>query len=170
MSTPGDASTDGSSSIAEDGFVHHPPRSPLQRKHDVLARLESGKDLWTASADDKGNPHLIPLSYIWDGEKLTMATLESSRTARNLRRSGRVRLATGDTRDVLIIDGTIEVFPLETVPTDLADTFAAKLWDARRSPQRYEYFQVTPQRIQAWHGWEEFSSPDLMRDGHWLVS
>lgn len=148
----------------------HSPRSPLQRKHDVLARLGSETDLWAASADDKGNPHLIPLSYLWDGKMLTVATLEASRTARNFRRSGRVRLAIGGTRDVLIIDGTIEVFPLETVPTNLADAFAAKLWDARTSTPRYEYFRITPQRIQAWHGWEEFSSPDLMRDGHWLVS
>lgn len=150
-------------------MVQRSPRSLLQRKRDALARLEREVDLWVASADGEGNPHLIPLSYLWDGTTLTMATLTASHTARNLRRWRRVRLAIGGTRDVLIIDGTVEVFPRETVPAKLADAFAARLWDARTSTQRYEYFRVMPQRIQAWHGRDELSSRDLMRDGRWLV-
>jgi predicted pyridoxine 5'-phosphate oxidase superfamily flavin-nucleotide-binding protein len=146
-----------------------PPRSPLQRKRDTLARLENDVDAWVASADRDGTPYLVPLSFVWDGATLTMATPESSPTGRNLRESGRVRLALGPTRDVVLIEGTAEAYARETVPAAMADAFAAKLWDARLEPTRYAYFQITPLRIQAWREENELVGRDLMRDGGWLV-
>lgn len=122
-----------------------------------------------ASADPHGNAYLVPLSYLWDGTTVTMATPEDSQTGRNLRASGRVRLGIGPTRDVVIVDGTVEAFSLETVPPALADEFAARLWDVRRERQRYGYYRVTPQRIQAWREANEILGRDLMRDGRWRV-
>jgi hypothetical protein len=68
-----------------------------------------------------------------------------------------------------LIQGTVETFSLEAVPAELADAFAARLWDARRAPTRHAYFRVTPQRIQAWRGEHELAGRDLMRNGWWLV-
>ncbi len=146
-----------------------PPRSAEQRKHDTLARLERDVDAWVASADKDGNAYLVPLSYLWDGASLIMATSESSPTGRNLKASGRVRLAVGPTRDVVLIEGTVETFSKETVPAELADAFAAKLWDARVGGTRNAYFRITPQRIQAWREENELAGRELMRDGRWLV-
>jgi hypothetical protein len=150
-------------------MVAQPPRGTEQRKHDTLARLERDVDAWVASADSNGNAYLVPLSYVWDSSVLIMATLESSPTVRNLRASGRVRLAIGPTRDVVLIDGTVETFSRESVPAALADAFAAKLWDARAERTRYCYFRVTPQRIQAWREANELEGRDLMRDGDRLA-
>ena len=146
-----------------------PPRSAEQRKRDTLARLERDQDAWVASADADGTPYLVPLSYLWDGTTLTMATLEASPTGRNLRASGRVRLAIGQTRDVVLITGSVEAFSRESVPAELADAFAAKLWDARRSKPPYAFFRITPQRIQAWREENELAGRDLMLDGRWLA-
>jgi hypothetical protein len=146
-----------------------PPRSAADRKRDTLARLDHDIDAWVASADRDGNAYLVPLSFVWDGTAFTLATVESSPTGRNLRASGRVRLAIGLTRDVVLIDGTVEAFSRETVPAELADAFAARLWDARVGTTRYAYFRVTPRRIQAWREENELAGRDLMRDGHWLV-
>ena len=146
-----------------------PPRDAAQRKRDTLARLESDVDAWVATADGDGNPYLVPLSYLWDGSTLTFATPERSPTGRNLRAGGRVRLALGPTRDVVLIDGTVESFTLDTVPEELADAFARKHWDARLSTPRYGYFRVTPQRIHAWREENELKGRELMRDGVWLV-
>jgi general stress protein 26 len=134
-----------------------------------LARLDHDLDAWVASADREGNVHLVPLSFLWDGAALTLATAESSPTARNLRLSGRVRMSLGTTRDVVIVEGTVETFARETVPDDLADAFAAKLWDARVGATRYAYLRVTPRRIQAWREENEIADRDLMRAGRWLV-
>ncbi|MEU1587089.1 pyridoxamine 5'-phosphate oxidase family protein [Micromonospora sp. NPDC005710] len=146
-----------------------PPRDPTQRKHDTLARFDRDLDAWVASADRDGNPYLVPLSFLWDGTAFILATAESSPTARNLQSFRRVRMSLGTTRDVVLIDGTAETFSRETVPPDLADAFAAKLWDARVGATRYAYFRVTPCRIQAWREENEIAGRDLMRDGRWLV-
>jgi pyridoxamine 5'-phosphate oxidase-like protein len=146
----------------------HEPRSADRRKIDTLARLDANIDAWVASAE-AGNAYLVPLSYVWDGATFTMATPEASPTARNLTASGRVRLAIGPTRDVIMIDGTVEAFSRESVPDALAEPFAAKHWDARRDKTRAVYFRITPQRIQAWREANEIKGRDLMRDGVWLV-
>jgi hypothetical protein len=144
------------------------PRTAEQRKSDTLARLDADDDAWVASADG-GDAHLVPLSFVWDGATFTMATPEASPTARNLTASGRVRLAIGPTRDVIMIDGSVEAFSRESVPAAMADPFAAKHWDARRDKNRAAYFRITPQRIQAWREANEIKGRDLMRDGVWLV-
>jgi Pyridoxamine 5'-phosphate oxidase len=145
-----------------------PPRSPAQRKDDTLARLASDEDAWVASADRDGNAYLVPLSFLWDGTRFTVTTPESSRTARNLRSAGRTRLAIGPTRDVVLVDGTVQEYSLETVPAELASTFAEKLWDPRRQPDRYAYFCITPLRIQAWREEDELDGRDIMLDGRWV--
>jgi hypothetical protein len=145
------------------------PRSAEQRKRDTLVRLERDIDAWVASADRDGNPYLVPLSYVWDGTGFTLATPEASPTGRNLRASGQVRLGIGPTRDVILIEGTVEAFTREAVPAELADAFAAKAWDVRLEHKRYAFFRVIPQRIQAWREENELAGRDLMRDGRWLV-
>jgi Pyridoxamine 5'-phosphate oxidase len=146
-----------------------PPRSREQRKADTLARLENSEDAWVASADADGEAYITPLSHVWDGATFVMATVESGLTGRNLAARDRVRFAIGETRDVIIVEGMVETFTLATVPTDLADAFATKLWDARRDPKPPVYIRVTPQRIQAWREVNELTGRLLMRDGVWLV-
>lgn len=146
-----------------------PPRTPEQRKTDTLARFERDIDAWVASADAAGNAYLIPLSFIWDGTAFTLATGETSLTTRNLTRAGRVRLAFGPTRDVVIVDGTVRTYSRETVPDAVAEAFAARHWDARASRTRYTFFVVTPRRILAWREENELDGRELMRDGRWLA-
>ena len=50
------------------------PRSRAQRRRDTEHRLSHDKDVWVASASADGAPHLVPLSFDWDGEALLMAT------------------------------------------------------------------------------------------------
>jgi hypothetical protein len=64
-----------------------PPATPpqQQRKQDALRRLEQDVDAWVASADPNcGTPYLVPLSFLWGGETLLVATPAASRTARGL--------------------------------------------------------------------------------------
>ena len=118
-----------------------PPRSLLQRKQDTLGRLESDVDAWIASADAAGDAYLLPLSFLWDGAGLIVATPRSSVTGRNLSRGGRVRVGIGQLRDVAMIDGTAE-----PVQDELAkDAFAAKHdWDPRTEAGDYAYFRIAP--------------------------
>ena len=147
------------------------PRAREGRRQDTLDRLDRDVDVWVATADAAGGvPYLTPLSFLWDGSTLLLSTPAASPTGRNLRASGRVRLGLGLTRDVTLIEGTVqETIPAADVPTELGDDFAAKTgFDPRAEGGGYVYFRIRPSRIQAWREANELSGRDLMRDGEWL--
>jgi hypothetical protein len=146
--------------------MNPPARTPEERRKDTLRRLEHDEDAWVATAGD-GGPHLVPLSFLWDGDTLLLATPASSPTGRNLRDAGRVRLAIGPTRDVVMVEGVAEV--LAQVPGELGDAFAARTGFEPRRLTGYAYYRVRPVRIQAWREANEIAGRDLMRDGRWLV-
>jgi nitroimidazol reductase NimA-like FMN-containing flavoprotein (pyridoxamine 5'-phosphate oxidase superfamily) len=128
-----------------------PPRSRQQRKQDALNRLEHDIDAWVATADGgRGIPYLVPLSYLWDGTTLLVATPSSSQTGRNLRGNGKVRLGIGSTRDVVLIEGTARSLATAEITDDVGDAFAAKTgFDPRELTSTYLYFRIHPQRLQA---------------------
>lgn len=146
------------------------PRSPEKRKLDVLDRLEREMDVWVATADAEGLPCLVPLWFVWDAGSLWLATRLTTPTGRNLRDAGRVRLALGDTQDVVLVDGDTEMYPAEEVPPAAAEAFLAKTgWDPRTDPLPYVYFRVRPRTVQARNGEREMAGRYLMRDGGWVV-
>ncbi|QOV33630.1 pyridoxamine 5'-phosphate oxidase family protein [Streptomyces ferrugineus] len=146
------------------------PRSPEHRKRDVLDRLERETDVWVASADADGVPCLVALWFVWDGEALWLATRPGNPTGRNLRAGRRTRLAFGDTRDVVLIDGDVETYGSDEVPPAAAEAFRAKTgWDPRGDSATYAYYRVRPRAVQAWHEQRELPQRHLMRDGIWLV-
>jgi Pyridoxamine 5'-phosphate oxidase len=142
------------------------PRSAAQRKSDTLARLISDVDAWIATADADGNGYLIPLSFLWDGAAVIVATPRDSMTARNLSRAGRMRVGIGQVRDVVMIDATAEL-----VQDDLTKhAYAAKHgWDPRNETGGYVFFRIIPDRVQAWREVNELPGRTLMRDGHWIA-
>jgi hypothetical protein len=145
-----------------------PTRTAAQRRSDTLAALGTHRDVWVASADTAGAAHLIPLSYLWDGERLIVATPEASRTARNLSRAGSARVALPSPDDVVIIDGTVECVSIAGA-ADVADAVAAAAgFDPRAEPGVYVYIRITPSRIQAWRDVAEFAGRTIMRAGRWL--
>ena len=145
------------------------PRSTAQRKADVLARLTTDVDCWVASASATGDAYLIPLSFVWYEEQITMATLVASRTTRQLRRAGRGRIALDGTRDVVLVEGPLTFIATSEVAPGLADAFAKACdFDPRRSPGEYVYITLTPRSIRAWREENELAGRDIMRDGAWL--
>ncbi|MGI5419320.1 pyridoxamine 5'-phosphate oxidase family protein [Actinomadura luteofluorescens] len=147
-----------------------PPRSPAERRRDTERRLADDVDVWVASASPDGAPHLVPLSFDWDGEALLMATLADSPTGRNLAASRTARLGPGPTRDVVMIEGTVEVFDLDALPRERVDLFVERAdFDPRPLAAPYCWFRITPRRIQAWREVNELKGRELMRDGRWLA-
>ncbi|MER5294719.1 pyridoxamine 5'-phosphate oxidase family protein [Streptomyces pharetrae] len=146
------------------------PRTPAQRRRDVLARLEREEDVWAATAAADGTPWLVALWFLWDGEAVWLATRTTSPTGRNLRDGRRVRLALGDTQDVVLIDGEAEVLTREEVPAATARAYIAKYgWDPGADSPSYAWFRVRPRAVQALRGEHEMKGRHLMRDGVWTV-
>jgi hypothetical protein len=149
--------------------VSDEPRSRAQRRRDTEHRLEHDVDVWVASASPDGAPYLVPLSFDWDGEALLVATPANSPTGRNLAATRAVRLGLGHTRDVSMIEGTVEVFAIDALPPEQSDGFAARTgFDPRTLETPYHWFRISPRRIQAWREANELPGRDLMRDGRWL--
>jgi Pyridoxamine 5'-phosphate oxidase len=142
-----------------------------QRKADVLAALNKHADLWLATADKAGRPHLIAISAWWDGDKVIVATTAASRTARNLEATRTARLAVGSPDDVIVIDATLSgsPTPVQTAP-GMAKGFAAAVgWDPREISDDWAYLTLVPSRIQAYRGYDELPGREVMRDGRWLA-
>jgi general stress protein 26 len=143
-------------------------RSTSERIEGVLALLSTEMDAWLASADPDGTGYLIPLTFYWDGTALIFATPGNGRTARNLRRAGRTRIGLGPTRDVVMIDGRVELMP---IADDLAraEAFARNTdFDPRLETPEYVMVRVIPEKIQAWRTAVELTDREVMKDGVWL--
>ncbi|MEV6820500.1 pyridoxamine 5'-phosphate oxidase family protein [Nocardiopsis dassonvillei] len=146
------------------------PRSGARRRRDTEERLVRDVDVWVASASEDGVPHLVPLSFDWDGESLLMSTAADSPTGRNLAATRAVRLGLGGTRDVTMVEGRVEVLGMDALTRERGDRFAERTgFDPRALAAPYLWFRVTPRRVQAWREVDEMSGRELMRDGRWLV-
>lgn len=145
-------------------------RDTKTRKADVLAALERQKDLWIATADPAGRPHLIAVSAWWDGSAVVIATLGTSLTARNLAANRLARLALGTPDDVIVIDARSSESRPVSDSAELAGKFAAAVgWDPREAGEDWVFFRLEPQRIQAYRGYDELEGRDVMRDSRWLA-
>ena len=142
-----------------------PVRNRARRIEDARSRLEHDADLWLATAD-AGLPWLIPLSFHWTGEAVLMATIRRSATYCNLSQGGGMRIALGHTRDVVMIDGEVEL-PQDLPQTDADQTAAAAGLDPRTDPTA-AFLRVVPRRVQAWRNVAELDERTIMRDGQWL--
>ncbi|HET6953924.1 MAG TPA: pyridoxamine 5'-phosphate oxidase family protein [Acidimicrobiales bacterium] len=152
-----------------------PPRPTAERVRHVLARLATDVDLWVATAAPDGTPHLVPLSFLWHGERIWLATAEHSPTVGNLRagrRDGRgapVRLALDGVRDVVAIEGLADLVASTEVDPAVADAYVPHCgWDPRGDPQN-TWVVVTPATVRSWREANELPGRVVMRDGAWLT-
>ncbi|HLI51077.1 MAG TPA: pyridoxamine 5'-phosphate oxidase family protein [Thermomicrobiaceae bacterium] len=147
------------------------PRTIEERIADVRKRLHDEVNVWVASANESGEAYLIPLSFYWDGTRLTVATPKASRTARNLMRAGYARVALARTSDAVILEGPVVARYRDDIDAGLADALAARAgFDARTQVEEYVYLQLAPQKVLAWRGPSEFTGRVVMRAGRWLAN
>ena len=146
------------------------PRTTAQRKADTLSRLGSAVDCWVPSASAGGEAYLIPLSFVWHQGQIVMATPAASLTVRNLRRAGNCRVALDGTRDVVLIEGPIEIVATASITPDIATAFkTAAGFDPHQSAQDYVYILLAPRQIRAWREENELTGREIMHDGQWLA-
>ncbi|WP_426593566.1 nitroreductase/quinone reductase family protein [Cellulomonas sp. McL0617] len=147
------------------------PRDSETRRQDALYRLGHDVDAWVATTDaDSGAPRLTPLSFLWHDDAMLFATTTGSPTGRNLAANPSVQVGLGLTRDVVLVQGTVDVTPADSLDRELGDAFAGKAgFDPRRQAGLYSYFRLTPHSIQVWREEDELAGRWLMRDGAWTV-
>lgn len=96
-------------------------------------------------------PYLIPLSLQWNGETLLVSTPADSITGKNMATTGKARLGLGDTRDVTVIEGSVQSLEMDELSKERANRFATRTgFDPRDLTTPYRWFLITHQWIQAW--------------------
>ncbi len=145
-----------------------PSRPRAQRIADARRRLSEDADCWVATAGPAG-PWLVPLSPVQtDDGRLWLALVSgTSATARNLAADPTVRLGFGHTRDVVMVDGTAEVVPLEAIPPEVVETYRRR-HDSDLTTWAECGVAVTVTGVQAWREENELRGRTLLRDGRWL--
>ena len=145
-------------------------RSQGQRKADVQATLGKNGDLWIATADKAGHPHLIAASAWWDGRRIVIATRERSATARNLQATRVARLGLGSPDDVIMVDAALdESTPVSKAKPELKQGFIDAVgWDPAEEGDDWAFFGLRPVQIQAYRGYGELKGRVVMRDSSWL--
>lgn len=147
------------------------PRSLTEGRADAHKRLESGFQMWLATGSDGHGAHLIPVAYVWDNSVLYTATFASSRTVMNTKARPQIRVALGDTADVVMIDANASTIEVADIGDGIAERYAKVSTDPRTYPEgRFVYMRLQPRRIQVWNGMHEFAGRTVMLDGRWLES
>jgi hypothetical protein len=148
------------------------PRSVEQRIADAREILSAvGTDVWVASGSADGQPHLVPLSFSWDGVDIFLAMEPDAVTARNVLRGGRARLGFGLTRDVVMVDAVVgESVAADAALEHIAVGYARQAgWDPRVGGTPFVFVRLRPQRIQVWRESDEIAGRTVMRGGTWLA-
>lgn len=145
-------------------------RDAKTRKADTLAALKRQKDVWLATADKAGRPHIIAASAWWDGAELVVATRAGTKSARNMETNPIVRVARGAPSDAIVIEAQMIESRAEEDAPELASGFAAAVgWNPREEGKGWVFFRLRPTRIQAFRGYEEVRGRDLMIRSEWLA-
>jgi hypothetical protein len=144
-------------------------RSRDERRADALRRLETDANVWVATAGPDGSPHLVPLSLVWDGTRVLVATPTATPTVRNAVASGRARLALDSADDVVLIEAAAEVVDFESADEALTKPYVERVgWDPRDEPGTWSLILLTPRVVRAWNGVFEIAERTIMRDGAWI--
>ncbi|MEU8655117.1 hypothetical protein [Actinoplanes philippinensis] len=112
-------------------------RTREQRRADTLARLAAPTlDAWVAT----DGPYLVPLTLAWFENRLIAATDRTSRTAKTLIETGRARIGIGPTRDVVMVDATLDHWLPVTEAPEIGEAYARQNdWDPRTAGPTYIY-------------------------------
>lgn len=153
------------------------PRTTSQRVADTHRLLETAPSGWLSTASTKGRAHLIACTAWWreregerDGE-VVVATVGTTRTARNLRATRHARLALGSPEDAVLVDlEAVDLTPVLQAPAALRAGFhQAAGWDPAEEGPDWVFVRFRPTRIQAYRGYGEVQGSEVLRDGRWAA-
>ena len=128
---------------------------------DGLLRSES--TVWLSTVAPDGAPHLVPIWFSWDGDRLFVASKPQARKVRNLRENPRLMIALGEPDedfDVGLVEAEAELPDARTsdlLPADHFAKYADRMRAMGLTPDEYleTYSQpilIRPTRFLPWHG------------------
>ncbi len=120
-----------------------------------VAFLESNEICRFATSSRKGEPHVVPVSYVWDGGYAYIVTDYGTRKLRNLRENPQAAalVDSGGTRRLLLISGPVEIIEKGEEYRRLYKLFYSKLDWVKRDPWKEgeaPFVKITPTFKTGW--------------------
>ena len=117
--------------------------------------LEQNELCRFATASAKGEPHVVPVSYVWEAGKAIIVTDYGTRKLKNLRENpeAAVLVDTSDTNKLVLISGPVEIIEKGEEYRRLYKLFHSKLSWVRRDPWKEgeaPFIKVTPHFKTSW--------------------
>jgi PPOX class probable F420-dependent enzyme len=143
------------------------PRMTTSATRDSAARIDGllrrEPIVWLSTVRPDGTPHLVPIWFSWDGERLFVASKPTAHKVRNLRANPKLMLALGEPDedfDVGLVEAEAELPAVPTadvLPTGhfakYRDRMAAIGLDAQTYLRDYSQpILIRPTRFLPWHG------------------
>ena len=104
------------------------PDEPPRCRPSIEAALRDDPVVWLSSVQIDGRPHLVPVWFHWDGDRIVAFSKPNARKVDNLRDQPSVMLAVGTPGpdfDVELIEATAEL-PAEPAARIMPEGFGAK--------------------------------------------
>jgi nitroimidazol reductase NimA-like FMN-containing flavoprotein (pyridoxamine 5'-phosphate oxidase superfamily) len=131
------------------------PKKPTRESKEVklsateIDFLKSNELCRFATASRKGEPHVVPVSYMWDQDFVYIVTDYGTRKLKNLRENphAAVLVDTGGTQKLLLISGPAEIIEKGEEYRRLYKLFYSKLSWVKRDPWKEgeaPFIKITP--------------------------
>ncbi|MCB0009397.1 MAG: pyridoxamine 5'-phosphate oxidase family protein [Anaerolineales bacterium] len=114
------------------------------------ARLLQERNIWLATNRPDGRPHLTPIWFIWQEDKIFICMKPDSVKARNLAANNAVALSLEDGSDVVICEGTAEYVAPPWSPALMAAFKAKYNWQIDEDKDYGHVMAITPQKWLSW--------------------
>ncbi len=116
----------------------------------IRRRLQQEKIIWVATVRPNGAPHLTPVWFVWDADRLYICISPSSRKARNLAENPQVAVSLEDGRNAVIVEG-VATHATPEEREQVAPLFLSKYdWNILTDTTYTLLLKISPRKFLAW--------------------
>jgi len=128
---------------------------PIHFSSSEVDFLQSNELCRFATASAKGEPHVVPVSYVWDQGHAVIVTDYGTRKLKNLRENPQaaVLVDANDTNKLLLLSGPVEIVEKGEEYRRLYKIFYSKLSWVRRDPWKEgeaPFIKMSPRFKTSW--------------------
>ena len=123
---------------------------PAQPPAEKLPTLIDQPNIWFVSVRSDGRPHMTPVWFVYQAEKIFVGIDPNSVKSRNIKQNPRVVLSLEDGSHPLICEGVARIVA-QPLPESLAAAFLNKYdWNMAAEAQYHQVVEITPHKWLSW--------------------
>ena len=117
---------------------------------EAQSKLKTEKNIWIASVRADGRPHLVPIWFVWEDNKIYLSIDPKSVKAHKIAKNPHIALALEEGTHPVICEG--QAFSVPTpLPEEVKQLFFVKYgWDIASEKQYNQLLEVHPLKWFVW--------------------